>query len=72
MHFFDLFTIKVLYFALVAVAVVAMFRITILYYQTFGHLIWTPSVTNKVWWILGHIFLGPFVSVPYYYKHRIE
>jgi len=50
----------------------ALIRLTVLYWQTLIHAIKEAPLDNRVGWVVGHFLLGPIVSVPYYYLHRIE
>lgn len=59
-------------FFLTLVAVVAFLRIFVLFFQTLSHVIHTPWVRHRGLWILGHLALGPIVSIPYYFVHQVE
>ena len=61
-----------LFFISGLVMVSAALRIYILYFQTLIHAILTPWVSSRGWWIVEHLFLGPFISVPYYFLHQVD
>jgi hypothetical protein len=49
----------------------AVIRLMILWWQTLTHAVKYGDLNSRMAWVVGHIFFGPFVSVPYYYKNRM-
>jgi uncharacterized membrane protein len=49
----------------------AFIRVMILCWQTLSHAVKYAAPDSRMAWVVGHIFLGPIVSVPYYYKNRM-
>ena len=63
---------KILGLAVVVIGLIATARIMIFCWQTLLHAIWSPQVSGRGWWIVGHLVLGPIVSIPYYSRHQIK
>ena len=49
----------------------ASIRLVILFWQTLSHAVKYANPDSRMAWVVGHMFLGPIVSVPYYYKNRM-
>lgn len=50
----------------------AAIRLVVLCWQTLAHAVRYANPDARMGWVIGHIFLGPVVSVPYYYKNRMR
>ena len=50
----------------------AAIRLLALCWQTLAHAVRYANPDARMGWVIGHILLGPVISVPYYYKNKMR